>query len=347
MGEGDDARPVRFGALAPDALALAHDFRELVLRFSGLALIVDEIFLEIAELPLAGRVVHQRNQSRRMTGEEVLEEFDDVGRGDLAAQMGLVVGAQQICGARALDRVGQRHDLFADAAAPVLMFVHADAKGIEHGGDAGGGDLRVVGHHRAAGVPEHPRPRHEMRLEMVGVQLDQAGQQKVALAVDPAFRAAAFADLDDAAVVDRDPSREDAVGGDDLGVGQDEGVGGVEFHASGSVFIEERLGRQTAEVVERSAQRRVRPVPPGECVHARANAFREAGPQRSRRHADDDHVGRDVVRHHRAGADHRAVADRDAGGDRRAVADPDVVADGDALSRRQSKNSSSRSASGQ
>ena len=188
-----------------------------------------------------------------MPREELLEEFDDIGRGDLAAQMGLVVGAQQVGGARALDRVGKRDDLLADADAPVLVFVHADAEGIEHRGDAGGGDLRVVGHHRAAGVPEHARARHEMRLEMVGVQFDQAGQQIIALAVDPALRAAALADLDDAAMVDRDPAGKDAVGGDDLGVGQDDGVGGVEFHASGSVFVEERLGRKPAEVVERGA----------------------------------------------------------------------------------------------
>ncbi len=228
-----------------DALPLAHDFGELALGLPGLALIVDEILVEVAELALARRVVHQRDRAAPdACARNSSRNSTTLGAGT-SQRRWVWWSARSRSAARARSIASASgDDLLADARAPVLVFVHADAEGIEHRGDAGGGDLRVIGHHRAAGVPEHARARHEMRLEMVGVQFDQAGQQIVALAVDPALRAAALADLDDAAVVDRDPAEEDAVGGDDLGVGQDEGIGGVEFHASGSVFVEERLGRK-------------------------------------------------------------------------------------------------------
>ena len=47
------------------------------------------------------------------------EGFDHVGRGNLAAQMGLVFGAQQARDPRPLDRVGEHDDLLAEAAAPI------------------------------------------------------------------------------------------------------------------------------------------------------------------------------------------------------------------------------------
>ena len=54
-------------------------------------------------------------------------------------------------------------------------------------------------------------------------------------------------------------------------------------------------------------------------------------PDRLRRHAADNGVGRDRPGHHRTGGDHSAGADRNAGGDRGAVADPDIVADSDGV----------------
>ena len=73
------------------------------------------------------------------------------------------------------------------------------------------------------------------------------------------------------------------------------------------------------------------PIPPGERLVALGDLAVEALADRLCRHAADDGVGRDVLGHHGAGADHRAVADGDARQDGRAVADPGVVADGDAL----------------
>ena len=159
-----------------------------------------------------------------MHAEEFLEEFDDVGRRNLAAQMGLVIGAQQVRGARLLDRVGENHHLLADAA-PLFVCVHADAKGIEHRRDARGGDLRVVGHHRAAGVPDDARARHVMGFEVVGVQLDEAGQQIVASAIEAAARTPSFADFDDASAFDDDVAGERPLGRHDRRVVEHDGVG--------------------------------------------------------------------------------------------------------------------------
>ena len=56
-------------------------------------------------------------------------------------------------------------------------------------------------------------------------------------------------------------------------------------------------------------------------------------PDHPRRVADGDDVGREVLGHHRAGADHGVLADRDARADDGAAAEPHVVADGDRLRR--------------
>ena len=77
-----------------------------------------------------------------------------------------------------------------------------------------------------------------------------------------------------------------------------------------------------------AARRRgVVPVPPGERLVALGGLPVEALADRLGGHAADDRVGRDILRHHRAGADDRAIADRDAGQDGRAMAEPGVVAD--------------------
>ena len=50
--------------------------------------------------------------------------------------------------------------------------------------NAGGGDLRVIGDHRAARDPHHFRARNEVGFEMVGMKFDQARQQIFAFEID-------------------------------------------------------------------------------------------------------------------------------------------------------------------
>src|SRR5271166_6795271 len=97
------------------------------------------------------------------------------------------------------------------------------------------------------------------------------------------------------------------------------------------VLLEERLGGQGAEIVERRAERCVVPVPPGERIHPFADVSGEPRLDRRRRNAADDRIRFDGARDHRARADRRSVADANARHDRRAMADPDVVADADGV----------------
>src|SRR5918995_7440312 len=101
--------------------------------------------------------------------------------------------------------------------------------------------------------------------------------------------------------------------------------------ASAAVLLQERFGRKRAEIVERRAQFRMVPIPPGEGLVALRRPALEALADRLSRHAADDRVGCDILRYDSAGADRRAVAHGDARQDGRAMAEPGIVADCDGV----------------
>ena len=75
----------------------------------------------------------------------------------------------------------------------------------------------------------HAGARREVLLHVVGVQLDQAGHEVVAVEVDGAGDVrAAVGDFGDAAVAHHDRAVELGIGGDDAGVGEDR----LDAHAS-------------------------------------------------------------------------------------------------------------------
>jgi len=119
-----------------------------------------------------------------------------------------------------------RYGIGEDLRLPVDVFhrlLAPNAQRIEHGRDAAGRELAVVGDHGRDRIPVHLGPRHVMRLEMVGMKLDQARKQEVAGEVLGMVRGAAFADLDDDAVNGRDPSGLDhMVRKDDASIGQEQ-----------------------------------------------------------------------------------------------------------------------------
>ncbi len=243
-----------------------------------------------------------------MPPQKLLQELRDVRRRDLAAQMGQMFGAQQARIGGAPHGFGEFEHGFAEFGASFVL-VRADAEGIEHRRDAGRGDLRVIGEHGAAGVPDHGGTRHEMRLQMIGVHFDEAGQQIVAAEIDAAFRAGARTDLDDASLFDARKTLDHLGRRNNSGVGDGERAAFQKFHRLlSSVFAQERFGGKRAKVGQGDAQRLVRPVPPGEPVHPLADLLRKPAAQHPRRHADDDRIGFDVTRDNRAGADDRAVA---------------------------------------
>jgi len=82
---------------------------------------------------------------------------------------------------------------------------------------------QIVRLDRGGREPPHLRPRRVLSLELVGVQLDQAGEQPVAFEVDiaGAARAGSFADLDDDAVAHDHHALDGRVGEHDASVAED------------------------------------------------------------------------------------------------------------------------------
>ena len=134
-------------------------------------------------------------------GEEGLQHSDDIRRRNLAARVRAVLGPEQAGFRGAGDRVGEGKVCLAEPEARIHL-VRADAEAVENGGDAGRGDLRVVGEHSATGVPSHGRAWLVVRFEMIRVQLDQARQEVVAFEIDARPHGVALAYLRDAAVLD-------------------------------------------------------------------------------------------------------------------------------------------------
>ena len=94
-----------------------------------------------------------------------------------------------------------------------MVFAHGE--GVEHGGDPGGHDLRVVREERGHALrPDHLGAGDEMFFEVVGVQLHKAGEQVVAFQID------AFVEGGDVAVADKKAPFHDRVGRDQPGVGE-------------------------------------------------------------------------------------------------------------------------------
>ena len=95
------------------------------------------------------------------------------------------------------------------------------------------------------------------------------------------------------------------------------------------VLVEELFRRQGPEVGQRGVQLIVRPVPPGQCLHALGDGLLEAPLDDARRISHHDRVWRDILGYDRAGCDDGAGTDIAPGQDDGAMPDPGVVADSD------------------
>ena len=83
-----------------------------------------------------------------------------------------MIGPQQIAVARRCDGLGQYPGAPVNVLGTVLT---PDPQRIQHRGDAACRQLPVIGNYRSKRVPEYLGPRDVMRLEVIGVQFDQAG----------------------------------------------------------------------------------------------------------------------------------------------------------------------------
>ena len=149
-----------------------------------LALVILAIFRQFRELALPGGVVHERHDAHMRVPGQRVEHVRHAFGGEFAAQVQQMLCPQQAALARHVDGLQHVLQLFGAIAARLHL---AQRQRVEHGGDAGGGDLRVVRQHRGQTGPLHAGAGIEMLLQIVGVQFHQSGQQPVLL---PVLRAA-------------------------------------------------------------------------------------------------------------------------------------------------------------
>ena len=221
LAAAHDVGPVLHGVAGVDFLAADDGGVELRVRRVLLAAVILLPLRDVCELALAGRMVHHRDQLQVLVGQEWLHFLDHVAAAEFAAQMQEVLGTGDT---RFLRRGDGRSELLHARAELLVVVVVADTQGVEHGGDAGADHLRVMRENRARRWPFDLRARHEMHLEMIGVQLDKAGDQVVAAEVDAFFRPTPLADFHDPPVGDRDVAREGLVGRYHAGIRQNETV---------------------------------------------------------------------------------------------------------------------------
>ena len=133
--------------------------------------------------------------------------------------MQMVVGPQQILLGALLDRADHR---VPGATAQAVGVGIAHAQCVKHGGDARGGHFGVVCDQSGHLGPLHFGPGHQVALKVVGVHLDKAGHEVVALQV-PALRVRrrALVHRMDAALVNRHAALHHLGGQDQVGVFED------------------------------------------------------------------------------------------------------------------------------
>ncbi len=138
------------------------------------------IEVEVGVLADTRAVVHQADHAHARMIRHRIEQVQHVGGRHFAAQMQVVVALHQ-------RRFGQRihrHAIAEGADAFLVEPEIAQAQRIQHRGDAGGGALRVMRHHRRTRRPAGQRTRLHLAFEIVGVHIDNAGNQVVAVEID-------------------------------------------------------------------------------------------------------------------------------------------------------------------
>ncbi len=91
---------------------------------------------------------------------------------DFTAQMHQVVRA---CQAQCAGFHQRRQHIMQTLQAKTIGLDITNGDGIEHGGDARGNHLGIVGQHRRSTRPLHTGPRYKVLFHIVGVQFDEAG----------------------------------------------------------------------------------------------------------------------------------------------------------------------------
>ena len=138
-----------------------------------------------------------------------IEQFHQVGGGQFAAQMQEMLGFQQP-GIR--QRVQVAHAVLEGGDSVLFEAEITQAERIQHRGHSADRALRVMGDHRRAGRPARVAARLDLALEIVGMHVDHAGHQHVAVHVERALGvAAAGLHLEDGGAIKDDGAVDDGV----------------------------------------------------------------------------------------------------------------------------------------
>ena len=215
----DDARAVG-RRVAPLRLAVALEQRiHLGVRHAVLALVVAAILGDIRELPLAGRMVHERDDLHpRMIG-EVGKGVEQISMAELGAQMDEMLAPQRASGGRLIECPNEVAQGNRPGRVPPEI---ADRQRVADRGDAGGRDLGIVCHHGAGQWPGDTGARRDMFLEIVRMEFDHPGQDEIVATVDGAVGdAPSRAEFSDASATDDECAGHDLRREDDARIGED------------------------------------------------------------------------------------------------------------------------------
>ncbi len=179
--ELDDNRTVPCAVMPLILLALGDESVQLLFAHAEFARVILLIAAEVGKLALARRVIHHREQPQPLIVDQRLEQVDQAAIADFAAPMEIMVRLERPRRHLVLDGLAHFIEKL-DARRAAVNLAHAER--IEDGRDPGGGDFAVMTENRGIAGPECARPRHDVALEIVGMQLDETGNDEIALAID-------------------------------------------------------------------------------------------------------------------------------------------------------------------
>ncbi len=142
-----------------------------------------------------------------------------IGARQFAAQMNEMLGTQMSGILRGIDRARQRAGMLRRE---IARLEGAGPQRVEHGGDAGGRDLRVMRHHGGHCGPRHARARVIMAFEMISVELHKAGNEIVAVEILVSGMGRPDRDIVHECAPDGDRSCDHLFGQNDLGIAEDD-----------------------------------------------------------------------------------------------------------------------------
>ncbi len=179
---------------------------------------------QIAELALTRGVIHQADDANPIFWSKGGQFIQQRLRACLGPQVQEMTDLEHACRARRQQFVGQFACIID--IAPLAGMNGAHPHGVEHGCNPGRGKFGIMCNQGGQMGPVHFGARLDMPLDIVGMQLDQTGQNPVARAIHRTRRdVVAFHNLGNHALFDCDRPGDHPVGQHQLRIGKTQVVG--------------------------------------------------------------------------------------------------------------------------